>query len=78
MPPISIKDAAAFWQHLASKNSYLHIRLKSHLLAPGDVVAVQPASMSDEHYNEYKKILFDWLTERGFLEELQLNRTGEK
>ena len=78
MPSISIKDAAAFWQHLANKNSYLYIRLKSHLLAPGDVVAVQPATMSDEHYSEYKKILFDWLTERGHVEEFQISRSGEK
>ena len=68
MATITINDAYQFWAFLEEKNRHLYLRLRSHRVSPADVVAVQPATLSDELYAEYLEILRNWLEARGLLE----------
>ena len=68
MPAITINDGYLFWEFLENNHRHLYLRLRPHRLAPGDVVAVRPWSMTDQLYEEYKKILYEWLLTRGLLD----------
>lgn len=60
-------DAQAFWTHLAEKHNALYLHLRRYALSPDDVVAVRPYYMSDELYEEYKRILHAWLIDNEYL-----------
>lgn len=60
-------DAAEFWKQLSEKNHVLASHLRMYVVAPGDVVAMQPRYLSDESYLEYKRALQEWLLKNDFI-----------